>query len=387
MRYICTSIVAVVMAPAVTGADVLHVPDEYFNIAAAAFSASPGDTIEIASHYDSSLDDHMGVGIGVTNITIQGETNSSGSPLATLIGIPFWISSGCDPTFQDLSFNGGTGPWGTDSICGGYGSPNFTRCLFEDVPAVIAGSYTGTVSDCIFTNSSGSSGYNNLFEIANTTSSDMTMFTGCAFDSVAFPIWSEASAEGSIVVQGCAITECKPVVFKGGDVEVLDSTFSSCTIGAASIETSFIISNCNFEDNYGHQASAVSLQGDASGTFLNCTFADNLSHTRGAIQVETSMDIVLSNCVISDNTNLADPSGADAGGITTYMWNQPVSILLDDSTLCNNSPANMDCSVQISGTVTNTPACTNQCMGDTDGNGVVNIEDLLNMLGSWGACP
>ena len=31
--------------------------------------------------------------------------------------------------------------------------------------------------------------------------------------------------------------------------------------------------------------------------------------------------------------------------------------------------------------------CPDPCMGDTDGNGVVNIEDLLNMLGSWGACP
>ena len=31
--------------------------------------------------------------------------------------------------------------------------------------------------------------------------------------------------------------------------------------------------------------------------------------------------------------------------------------------------------------------CPASCMGDTDGNGVVNIEDLLNMLGSWGACP
>lgn len=31
--------------------------------------------------------------------------------------------------------------------------------------------------------------------------------------------------------------------------------------------------------------------------------------------------------------------------------------------------------------------CPATCMGDTDGNGVVDIEDLLNMLGSWGACP
>jgi len=26
-------------------------------------------------------------------------------------------------------------------------------------------------------------------------------------------------------------------------------------------------------------------------------------------------------------------------------------------------------------------------MGDTDGNAVIDIEDLLNLMGSWGACP
>ncbi len=31
--------------------------------------------------------------------------------------------------------------------------------------------------------------------------------------------------------------------------------------------------------------------------------------------------------------------------------------------------------------------CPASCMGDTDGNGVVNIEDLLNLIGAWGACP
>ena len=31
--------------------------------------------------------------------------------------------------------------------------------------------------------------------------------------------------------------------------------------------------------------------------------------------------------------------------------------------------------------------CPEYCEGDTNGDGYVNIEDLLNMLGSWGACP
>jgi len=31
--------------------------------------------------------------------------------------------------------------------------------------------------------------------------------------------------------------------------------------------------------------------------------------------------------------------------------------------------------------------CPASCSGDTNGDGVVDIEDLLNMMGSWGACP
>ena len=30
--------------------------------------------------------------------------------------------------------------------------------------------------------------------------------------------------------------------------------------------------------------------------------------------------------------------------------------------------------------------CPAACAGDTDGNGVVDIEDLLNMIGNWGPC-
>ena len=31
--------------------------------------------------------------------------------------------------------------------------------------------------------------------------------------------------------------------------------------------------------------------------------------------------------------------------------------------------------------------CPASCEGDTDGNGVVYIEDLLNVIGTWGPCP
>ncbi|MDG2291138.1 MAG: hypothetical protein P8L37_00645, partial [Phycisphaerales bacterium] len=31
-------------------------------------------------------------------------------------------------------------------------------------------------------------------------------------------------------------------------------------------------------------------------------------------------------------------------------------------------------------------SCPISCSGDTDGNGVVDIEDMLNVIGTWGPC-
>ena len=33
-----------------------------------------------------------------------------------------------------------------------------------------------------------------------------------------------------------------------------------------------------------------------------------------------------------------------------------------------------------------TPDCNEQCDADTDGNGLVNVSDLLNVIASWGLC-
>jgi len=49
------------------------------------------------------------------------------------------------------------------------------------------------------------------------------------------------------------------------------------------------------------------------------------------------------------------------------MSDFPICIWLGEGGACDDFPAS--------------------CAGDTDGNGVVDIEDLLNMIGSWDACP
>lgn len=50
---------------------------------------------------------------------------------------------------------------------------------------------------------------------------------------------------------------------------------------------------------------------------------------------------------------------------------------------CGNTPD------AISGTYANNGGNTLTCPepGDTDGDGIVGVSDLLNVIGTWGACP
>jgi len=94
----------------------------------------------------------------------------------------------------------------------------------------------------------------------------------------------------------------------------------------------------------GTEADCVSADGTYQGDYSDCSGNPCTPPAEGAC------------CVISGCTALDETQCSEMGG----TW-------LGEGGSCDDCPAS--------------------CMGDTDGNGVVNIEDLLNMLGSWGACP
>jgi len=106
-------------------------------------------------------------------------------------------------------------------------------------------------------------------------------------------------------------------------------------------------------DNFGK---SVSISGDyaVSGAYGN----DDGGSNSGSAYVYTLQVPEYSGacCVTSGCTALTETQCTELGG----TW-------LGNGGLCDDCPA--------------------PCAGDTDGNGVVDIEDLLNMMGSWGACP
>jgi len=101
---------------------------------------------------------------------------------------------------------------------------------------------------------------------------------------------------------------------------------------------------------------SVSISGDyaVSGAYGN----DDGGSNSGSAYVYTLQVPEYSGacCVTSGCTALTETQCTELGG----TW-------LGNGGLCDDCPA--------------------PCAGDTDGNGVVDIEDLLNMMGSWGACP
>ena len=157
---------------------------------------------------------------------------------------------------------------------------------------------------------------------------------------------------------------------------------------------------------------------DSNPTITNCTIENNTaSGGGGGILCHYSSNPTISNCTIEGNT-----ANGYGGGIFCYYDSSPT---ISGSQLCGNEPDQIDggyadgggntvadecpdsegaCCVtsgctalyetqcaEMGGTWLGDDAscddCPATCAGDTDGNGVVNIEDLLNMLGSWGACP
>jgi len=170
------------------------------------------------------------------------------------------------------------------------------------------------------------------------------------------------------------------------------------------------ISNCTIMDNTANYFGGGILCDNSNPTISNCTIEGNTTYSQGGgIYCYYDSNPTISGCTISGNTAYSQGGGIfcyDSNPTITgctFTSNMPDTIVGDFNT---SEPASTTGACCVSsgchaltedacagmggtwlgegGSCDNCPA---SCMGDTDGNGVVNIEDLLNMLGSWGPCP
>jgi len=249
----------------------------------------------------------------------------------------------------------------------------------------------------------------------------------------------------SATITGCIVRDNAAAGGGGGiGFYANTATLSNCTIdgnvalgggGLGGAESTVSVSNCTISGNLATAGSGIGLYG-CVGTVTDCLIRDNNGDYGGGIAVYEGSPTFL-GCTITGNTAdlgggvyaswcqteltgcyiVANSASLDGGGI---MCDLAAVAILASTTVCGNDTAQGDATVQISGAWTDltdntiSETCSATCQGDLnfdnavtssdlqlliaawgsdnpdidfDGDGVVDIHDLLTLLESWGGCP
>ena len=322
-------------------------------------AANNGDVIEIAA---GTYNEHS-LNPGGKVITIQGTRNEDGT-LATTIdaqqgGSVFMINSGeeADTHLTDLIITGGMGYLEVDPFTYGGGiycknsSPTITGCTISDNNASQGGGIYcvnesngdgPTISNCRLVNNN-----------ANVA--------GGGISSIS----SNPTIAGCTILNNSADSNGGGIQFGGGYPTITD-----CTIKGNSVSVS------------GTQGGGIYCDINSSPTITNCSITDNTAPSGGGVAA-VICDLIVSNCTISGNT--ATYSG---GGIFSVVSNST----LTDADVCGNIPDQIDGDWIDNGGNCITDSCedtddcdtTEACPADADGNGVVDVIDLLAVIDGWG---
>ena len=337
MRYICTSIVATLalVGTSMAGkAQILNVPGDYPTIESAVIAANNGDTVLIAAgtYYESDIQLAEFDGTGGKDIAISGETEPDGSPAVTI------QVSGGQRAFNDYRSSSHVGE----------------GLIFENLIIQGGGAYSGG---------------GGAIRLYNSTAS----IHNCWF------IDNNSSQNG------------------GGAVHISYSNIPAIT-------------SCRFLNNYtGIQGGAVHVSFNVNVTFENCEFEYNIANYGGALFVQRNSVAVIENCKISNNTTYGEAgAGIYLSETTCYINNSEISnnhtthwtdggiggwksvLTVDHSTICGNTPDQFGSSISYSGegncVSDDCVDCPDVCTGDVNGDGFVNIQDLLGVIDQWGSC-
>jgi len=161
---------------------------------------------------------------------------------------------------------------------------------------------------------------------------------------------------------------------------------------------------------------------NSNSSFINCEISNNIADVYGGgiSSWYSNNTFVLDNCLIQNNEAIVDAGGIDLNNANGAMLN---------STICGNIPnqiaggfggmsdeggnfvgaicplpgaccTNNNCTDSLEedcltffgqwqgdGTICSENPCPSTCLGDITGDGIVDVSDLLVVIGVWGACP
>lgn len=163
-----------------------------------------------------------------------------------------------------------------------------------------------------------------------------------------------------ITISNCSFTECRSSA-NGGALLVIN--------GLATIE------NCLFDDNRATlQGGAIHIVNGDGHSMSNSTVSNNYAIDGGGISwqnVQTVFPFYIIDSVITANDALNS-----GGGIRSVAGSQPVAFV--GSTLCDNTPDEI-----IGPFVDNGDNTLCVCPPDINGNGTVDVNDILVIVAQW----
>jgi parallel beta-helix repeat protein len=190
------------------------------------------------------------------------------------------------------------------------------------------------------------------------------------------------------IVEGFTITAGMAV--DGGGIYIRDSspTITNCSIidntanydggGLFIRDGSPTITNCTIGSNTADQGGGGLFIREGTPAINQCTIKGNAANKDGGgIYCRDNGNATIINCIIEDNI-----AGEDGGGLASDDGVPAIG----GTRFCGNLPNH------IAGTWSDTggneflDSCSADCPEDIDGNSVVDVVDLLAIIGAWGEC-
>ena len=188
------------------------------------------------------------------------------------------------------------------------------------------------------------------------------------------------------IIEGFMITSCNTYNDNGGGMfngnsnpTLKDCTFTNNTSndnggGMFNTNSSPTLIRCTFMDNHAVSDAGGMWNGEnSSPTLEDCSFTNNTSgDSGGGMRNRNDSNPTLMNCTFTGNT-----AENDGGG----MYNTYCSPILTDTTVCGNTPNQIYGDWIDNGGNTIADECP-ECP-DINGDGYVNVTDLLAVIDQW----
>ena len=191
---------------------------------------------------------------------------------------------------------------------------------------------------------------------------------------------------GAPVIENCHFKNCRSgygggMHVGGSDITISNCSFTECRSSANGgalliINGQATIEDCVFDDNRATlQGGAIHIVNGDGHSMRNSTVSNNYAIDGGGISwqnVQTEFPFEIIDSVITANDALNS-----GGGIRSVAGSQPVAFV--GSTLCDNTPDEIIGPFVDNG---NNTLCV--CPPDINGNGTVDVNDILVIVAQWG---